>query len=374
MRLELIAWTPQAEEICAAAARLCYQSVGIDNLAQIPEKKVESLLSKVISSGHHSVLEHASFTFAVEGLSRACTHQLVRHRIASFSQQSQRHVQVEETEFVTPPKIRSDPELKKVFEESLNSSFKAYKKLVDSGIPIEDARYLLPQASKSRLVFTMNARELWHFFELRCCEKAQWEIRALAFLALKRVKEIAPNLFRNAGPLCFHDSCREIDFPCWRPGSAFFRKKKDQFLERLAQIAPDYEEVKIPGFTIDPAKISKALGCLSAQLLQVKVGEISGEPCVFLSPDPLKLIEEIRASAGQTITLWDEEKLLKKTGFSALAVPILPFKNKVGYFVKGEILEQEFLFANLASPWYYGKIPGASLKKLKEFAMEVRVL
>jgi thymidylate synthase (FAD) len=374
MRLELIAWTPHAEEICAAAAYLCYHPANLSNFGSIPPEKVPPLLSKVITSGHHSVLEHVSFTFAVEGISRVCTHQLVRHRIASYSQQSQRHVQVKETEFVIPPKILSDPHTKEIFEESLNLSFQAYQKLINSGISIEDARYLLPQASKSRLVFTMNARELWHFFELRCCEKAQWEIRTLAFWALRKVKEIAPNLFREAGPKCFHGICTESDFPCWRFGSAFFKKKKAQFAELLSQITSNYEEIKLPEFTLNPLKITEELGCSLSQLLQAAIGELAGEPIVILAPDPSRLVEKLKAEFGEALVLWDKEKVLNRTGFSTLAVPIIPFKDHVVYFVQQDILKEDCLFTNLASPWWYAKIPGRALKKLSNFAKEVKVL
>lgn len=374
MRLELISWTPHAEEICAAAAFLCYHPVSIDQLTAVTPEKVGPLLSKVISSGHHSVVEHVSFTFAVEGVSRACTHQLVRHRIASYSQQSQRHVPVGETEFVIPPKILANPDLKKAFKESLNQSFEAYRKLIYSGVPIEDARYLLPQASKSRLIFTMNARELWHFFELRCCEKAQWEIRTLAFLALKKVKEIAPNLFQKAGPKCFHGSCSEEDFPCWRFGSAFFRKKKDQFIDILSKVTPLYEEIKMPEFTLNPWKIVKELECSSSQLLQAEIGELSGEPMVILASDPSRLLKKLESGFGLTPALWDKEKVLKKTSYSFMAVPIIPFRDKVSYFIEEECIKQNFLYTNLASPWWYAKIPGKALLNFNKFAKEVRVL
>lgn len=368
MKLELIAWTPHAEEICAAAARLCYQPGGIETLSQISPKKVQSLLSRIIASGHHSVLEHASFTFALEGVSRAFTHQLVRHRIASYSQQSQRHVKVEEADFVIPPSIRSNPEFLEIFEKAFESSFEAYRKLMESGIPVEDARYVLPQASTSRLVFTMNARELWHFFELRCCEKAQWEIRAIAFLALKKVKEICPNLFRDAGPMCFHDSCKELDFPCWRPGSAFFKEKKELFLKRLKGIFPEIEEIKIPQFSSDPKRVSEFLSCSPEQVLQTLIGEISGEPSVILYSgfkDPFSLDKDFRP--------WGEEEIKKKTGFSTKAIPLLPFSEKVSFFIEKKVLDQDRLFFNLASPWYYGKIPGVFLMKIEAFAKEVRI-
>lgn len=369
MKLELIAWTPHAEEVCAAAARLCYQPGGIEGFKEMSPGKIQSLLSRVISSGHHSVLEHASFTFALEGASRACTHQLVRHRIASYSQQSQRHVRVGEQDFVIPPSVRSNPAFREVFQGALELSFEAYRKLLESGVPVEDARYILPQASASRIVFTMNARELWHFFELRCCEKAQWEIRAIAFLALKKVQEICPNLFRNAGPFCFHDSCKEYDFPCWRQGSAFFKKRKELFLERLKCLTPQIEEFQLPNYSLDPMKISRFLFSSPEHLLQARIGEIGGQPIVVLfsglkGPPPL----------GECFQPWREQKIRKETGFSSLALPILPFPEKAVFYIEEGVLSREYLFTNLASPWYYGKIPGPSLKRIEAFAKEVRVI
>ena len=168
------------------------------------------------SSRHLSVFEHASFTFGVDGLSRAASHQLVRHRIASFSQQSQRYVSFEEGfEAVTPASIGVDKESKAVFERLLEASRQAYAELVRLGVKKEDARFVLPNAATTRLVFTMNARELLHFFSLRLCVRAQWEIRELAKAMLELVRPIAPLVFELAGPPCVSEGvCYEGEASC----------------------------------------------------------------------------------------------------------------------------------------------------------------
>ena len=130
--------------------------------------------------GHHSVIEHAVFTFSVEGVSRALTHQLVRHRVASFSQQSQRYVSMDSATYVTPHTIEGNADAEKLFDSVMDDIWDAYKKLEGMGIPAEDARYLLPNGCTTNITITMNARELLHFFSLRCCNRAQWEIREMA--------------------------------------------------------------------------------------------------------------------------------------------------------------------------------------------------
>ena len=165
-----------------------------------------------------SVLEHASFTFGVEGVSRALLAQLTRHRIASFSVQSQRYVRFDKKtpDFVIPPKIAKDENLLNQYNEFLKISQDYYNKFLAAGIPAEDARYVLPNASSTKIVMTMNARELRHFFELRCCNRAQWEIRNMACQMLKLAKQAAPVLFADAGPNCLRGGCTE-DKPCGSP-------------------------------------------------------------------------------------------------------------------------------------------------------------
>jgi thymidylate synthase (FAD) len=150
-----------------------------------------------------SVIEHASFTFSIEDVSRALTHQLVRHRIASYTQQSQRYVRYDTLKsYVVPPSITANPEAEKIFDETLERISETYNKLLNMGIPKEDARYILPNAAKTNIVVTMNARELRHFFNLRCCMRSQWELREVAIEMLRQVKRVAPSLFENAGPTC----------------------------------------------------------------------------------------------------------------------------------------------------------------------------
>ena len=191
MDVRLLSHTPDPERAIAAAARLCYAPVGAAELLEtMSDEAVRKVLKTIITSGHTSALEHASYTFAIDGVSRALTHQLVRHRLASYNQQSQRYVSyAEEPAFIVPPAVAADPEAASSASWTpCAASFVAYRRLLDSGVPAEDARYLLPNAMETKIVVTMNIRELLHFFELRCCKRAQWEIRelALAMLATRR--------------------------------------------------------------------------------------------------------------------------------------------------------------------------------------------
>ncbi len=218
MNIELLHHTPDPELTVSLAARLCYSPIGLDEL----KKKTNNadnlqFIDKIMSLGHHSVLEHATFTFGVEGISRVTSHQLVRHRVASYSQQSQRYVShVERFDAVLPPAIASNEETKRIFDFTVGVLHQAYNQLVEMGIQPEDARYLLPNATETKIIITMNARELLHFFKLRCCERAQWEIRSMAVGMLKLVKQVAPTIFRDAGPGCLTGPCPEGEFCCGR--------------------------------------------------------------------------------------------------------------------------------------------------------------
>ncbi|HHY96204.1 MAG TPA: FAD-dependent thymidylate synthase [Firmicutes bacterium] len=221
MKVKLLAHTPEPERVVAAAARLCYSSVGADALLDTMDPEdVKRLIDLLRQRGHESPFEHVSFTFAVEGISRACSHQLVRHRLASFSQQSQRWVKAGASDFVVPPSVARNDEAAHLFGEVMQRAYDAYRALLGLGIPKEDARYVLPNACVTRLVLTMNARELLHVFRLRCCLRAQWEIRTLAFRMLKLCREVAPLLFARAGAPCDVDgSCPEGAADCARfPG------------------------------------------------------------------------------------------------------------------------------------------------------------
>uniref|UniRef100_A0A831UCL2 Flavin-dependent thymidylate synthase n=1 Tax=Geobacter metallireducens TaxID=28232 RepID=A0A831UCL2_GEOME len=216
MKVTLLQHTPDPELAVALAARLCYSPIGIDELRErISRSDVSAFLDKIMSLGHQSVLEHASFTFGIEGISRATSHQLVRHRIASYSQQSQRYVtHTEQFSAVIPPSIAERPELAARFKSQLKALHETYAELYEAGIPAEDARYILPNAAETKIIMTMNARELLHFFGLRCCERAQWEIRAMAVEMLRLLKNVAPTIFRDAGPGCVAGPCPEGTMTC----------------------------------------------------------------------------------------------------------------------------------------------------------------
>ncbi len=216
MQVSLVTHTPDAERLVAAAARLCYADAPPAELmdAMTPEE-IRAFLSRLIGMGHLSMFEHASFTFAVSGVSRSLTHELVRHRIASYSQRSQRYISESGFEAVTPPTIAAVPEAAAIYARAVGSLRQDYQDLLALGIPKEDARFLLPNACASQIVVTMNARSLRHFFALRCCQRAQWEIRALAREMQARAKEAAPGLFLRSGPPCETEGvCREGKLSC----------------------------------------------------------------------------------------------------------------------------------------------------------------
>lgn len=219
MNVELLQYPENPERAVATAARLCYAPVGAKELMEtMPPERVESVLSTIMKSGHFSTLEHVSYTFAVDGVSRALTHQLVRHRLASFNQQSQRYVKFTKgVETVKPPSVTENEETEKVFDEAIEAAISAYQKLIDAGVPAEDARYLLPNAAETKIVITMNIRELLHFFSLRCCNRAQWEIRELAHRMLELVRPTAPYIFMDAGAPCVRGVCPEGKMTCGKP-------------------------------------------------------------------------------------------------------------------------------------------------------------
>jgi thymidylate synthase (FAD) len=217
MKVKLLKYTDEPQKTAALAARTCYSEGVIDDIEQnLTPAKIETLLKQIISSGHHSVLEHVSFSFYAEGVSRALLAQITRHRIASFSVQSQRYVKFkDELPFITPSSIAKNPLLSK-YQDLLKNAARLYKELADTGIPAEDARYILPNAAPTNIFFSMNARELRHFFAVRCCNRAQWEIRDLAVKMLDLAKNVAPVIFADAGPECLRGSCKESK-PCGNP-------------------------------------------------------------------------------------------------------------------------------------------------------------
>ncbi|WAM34437.1 FAD-dependent thymidylate synthase [Caldicellulosiruptor morganii] len=239
-KVSLLSHTPEPEKVVATAAKLCYSNTSVENIFdRLDDEAIKNFLSFLVEIGHQSPLEHVSFTFGIEGVSRSFTHQLVRHRIASYSQQSQRYVRLDGFEYVIPPSIEEDEELKTIFEDTMREIARTYRVLTEKlqekhraafvskgfsdkeafkraeKMAIEDARYVLPNACETKIIMTMNARELLHFFGERCCNRAQWEIRSVADKILEIVKEVAPNIFRFAGPKCIKlGYCPEGKFSC----------------------------------------------------------------------------------------------------------------------------------------------------------------
>ena len=275
LKVKIIAHTPEPDKVVAQAGKLCYSAVGVDEIAQkLTEEEIARYVNMLANIGHQSPLERVSFSFAIEGISRACTHQIVRHRIAGYSQQSQRYVKLEQFEYIIPPAIENNSEAKRIFIEAMERDQKAYDELVDllledilidkhaadygscireilkenpDAVPdrskvldlyaenfledyrkaekqaIEDARYVFPNACETKIVITMNARSLLHFFNVRCCNRAQWEIREMTTEMLKECKKIAPALFKKAGPDCVYGKCGEGKMSCKHP------RKEDEF-------------------------------------------------------------------------------------------------------------------------------------------------
>jgi len=216
MQAQLIAAPQDWRQILYTAARTCYSPKDAVDLSAQPadEQKAHSLLKKIFRSGHHSIFEHISFSFAIKGISRACSHQLVRHRIASFSQQSQRYVNYEQPQFILPPSIESQKKWQGEYEKTLHQLTELYKKLIEAGIPAEDARFVLPNATATTLVMTMNFRELMEVSRIRLCYRAQWEILALFQQIKQEMANFSPFLATFLQPKCVHDGrCTEMQ-PC----------------------------------------------------------------------------------------------------------------------------------------------------------------
>ena len=217
MKVRLLSYTKDAEKLCAAAAQSCYSDKPAGELLEgMKGKNPDRVLENIVGMGHHSVIEHATYTFSVEGVSRALTHQLVRHRIASYSQQSQRYVSMDCADYVIPPSIEDNAVAEKEFRKLMDSIWEVYRVLSEK-VEVEDARYVLPNASSTNITITMNARELRHFFSLRCCNRAQWEIRLVADEMLRVVKKVSPSIFRDAGPPCVRGKCPEGKMSCGNP-------------------------------------------------------------------------------------------------------------------------------------------------------------
>ena len=235
-KVELLSYTPNPEKAVAMAARLCYSKVGIDSLSQLTQESAESFIQKLMDLGHFSPIEHASFTFGIEGVSRALLAQITRHRIASFSVQSQRYVgfksENNQFHYIIPPAIEAlGEESVKKYEQQMATIQQWYDQWVsDLGNAgeksNEEARFVLPNACETKMVVTMNARELHHVFELRCCNRAQWEIRNVAWMMLKECARVAPALFAQAGPGCVRGACSEGKMSCGRAQEVIERQSK----------------------------------------------------------------------------------------------------------------------------------------------------
>lgn len=260
LKLKLLASTPNADAVVAKGGKLCYYPGGIEELEEgLTEEKVGKFVAMLAEMEHESPLEHAVFTFGIEGVSRSLTHQLVRHRLASYSQKSQRYVREGSFEYVIPKDIKNNEETKKLFIQAMEDAQAAYDKIAEEllaekiktfyaskdtallqeiegktnseviehcrgnfkrdcsaleKLAIENARAVLPNACETKIIVTMNARVLLHFFKKRCCNRAQEEIRSLAIEMLKLVKTVAPNIFKYAGPTCVHEGCPEGSMTC----------------------------------------------------------------------------------------------------------------------------------------------------------------
>ncbi len=238
LKVILLRHTLNPEEIVAQAAKLCYSPASVDELKkQIESKNQASFIEKLTDMRHLSPIEHVTFTFGIEGISRACSHQIVRHRLASYSQQSQRYVgqqskNGEGFNFIIPSRIEEIGK-RQWFIEKMDIIQKWYDELAaalgnQGEGTFEDARFLLPNAAETKIIITMNARELLHFFQVRCCNRAQWEIRDMATEMLRQVKQVSPHIFKDAGPGCVNSKCPEGKMTCG---------KMDEVRERFKNIS-----------------------------------------------------------------------------------------------------------------------------------------
>ncbi|MGI6270152.1 MAG: FAD-dependent thymidylate synthase [Candidatus Howiella sp.] len=252
-KVTLITHTPLPEKTVAAAAKLCYSPSSIETVMDgLTEEKTASFVEMLAEIGHESPIEHASFTFGIEGVSRSLLAQITRHRMASFSVQSQRYVREKQFDYVLPPEIAAIPEAKALYIAEMKRDQEVYQKLtallcerhktelLAAGLTeneaarkaekqaIEDARFVLPNACTTKMILTMNARSLQNFFRHRCCNRAQWEIREVACQMLALVREVAPNLFKNAGPSCLIGPCPEGKMSCGRAAEMRRKFGKDE--------------------------------------------------------------------------------------------------------------------------------------------------
>lgn len=307
MKVKILEHTPNPEKLISMAAKLCYSSASIDEIGDnLTDEKIKSFLDMLMNIGHESPIEHCSFTFAIEGISRACSHQLVRHRIASYSQKSQRYVSEAQFSYVIPPSIANHPYLRGQYELmmiELQNNYDYMRNCLtteianDEGIDKkaaekranEDARFLLPNACETSIIVTMNIRSLFNFFRHRCCSRAQWEIRELATRMYEQCLEVSPTIFKYAGPSCYTaGKCPEGKMTC---GS---NEIKNKFLE-LNKCHLTHEE-NSPNSDEELETIVYVDGDDSDDYVYAKMsgrGEIShiGDPKLFANAYPITRID-----------------------------------------------------------------------------------
>lgn len=234
-KVTLMSYTAEPDSLVAFASRLCYTGkTGSDLYTEgLTSEEIKRGVNLLHKNGHESPFEHVNFTFLIEGVSRSLLAQITRHRIASFSVQSQRYVKMNNFQVIVPDEIESEPKAKALFMEQMNSSIQSYNEIAtileekykQQGLDaksaekkaIENARAVLPNSASTQLIMTMNARSLFNFFEERCCNRAQEEIRGLAWQMLKLVREKAPLIFAEAGPTCVRGKCKETTMSCGKP-------------------------------------------------------------------------------------------------------------------------------------------------------------
>ncbi len=214
MKVTLITHTPDPEQLVAMAAKTCYSAAGFEDIIEKLSPDAAAAFIEGLPEAHESPVEHVTFTFGIEGVSRAFLAQLTRHRIASYSVQSQRYVGMEDFDYVIPDSIRGNSDALELYEYLMKFTGGVYATLRSKSIPAEDARYVLPNACATRVMVTMNVRSLYNFFRLRCCKRAQWEIRAVAEEMLRLCRGVAPTLFAKAGAACVHGGCKEGKMGC----------------------------------------------------------------------------------------------------------------------------------------------------------------